>query len=80
MKFPNTFQACCAGNHFADTREIEFPLENRDSSGTIPFYQSVINSFPTYRQSEKNFDPFFLSEMCNESARVVIIRYQREIF
>lgn len=20
MKFPNTFQACCAGNHFADNR------------------------------------------------------------
>lgn len=52
MKFGNsrTFFKHAGGtiSRIIDTRksaEIEFPLENRDSSGTIPFYQSVINSF-----------------------------------
>lgn len=79
MKFRWILEHFSIISRIIDTREIEFPVENRDSSGTIPFYQSVINSFPTYRRSdEKNFDPFFFLSEKTMNTHYVIVRYQQE--
>lgn len=60
-KFSNIFREARSGTvpWIIDTRESRDRVsagKPRFTSGTIPFYRSVINSFrPTYRQDEKNF-------------------------